>query len=77
MVIKVMVFGQLVDIISQTELNFNTVKNTEELRKELNNQFPELAHMKFAIAVNKKIVNQNTVLNDKDTVALLPAFSGG
>ena len=77
MTIKVLVFGQLSDIIPQKEMNFSTVKNTEELRLELLKQFPAIAEVNYTIAVNKKVVNQTEVLKDQDTVALLPAFSGG
>ncbi len=77
MAIKVLAFGQISDIISKTEMEFSSIANTEQLTSELSKQFPKLAQVKYAIAVNKKIITQKTVLNDKDIVALLPAFSGG
>jgi molybdopterin synthase sulfur carrier subunit len=77
MAIKVLVFGQISEIISQTELEFASLKNTEELSVELSKRYPMLTQVKYAIAVNKKIVVQNTALSDNDIVALLPPFSGG
>jgi sulfur-carrier protein len=32
---------------------------------------------KFVVAVDKKTITENTMLNDHCTVALLPPFSGG
>lgn len=77
MSIKVLVFGQLTEIISKSEIDFPIPDNTEELTKELIKHYPKLADIKYAIAVNKKIVSQNTTLKENDSIALLPAFSGG
>jgi sulfur-carrier protein len=33
--------------------------------------------IKYSIAVNKQVIQNNTTLNPDDTVALLPPFSGG
>ncbi len=77
MKINILVFGQLYDITKVSQLTIYEVNNTEQLTRKLIEQFPELSKFKFSIAVNKKIVQQNTILNNEDTVALLPAFSGG
>ena len=77
MKINILVFGQLYDITKVSQLTIYEVNNTEQLTRKLIEQFPELSKLKFSIAVNKKIVQQNTILNNEDTVALLPAFSGG
>lgn len=77
MTIKVLVFGQISDIIPQKEMNFSSIKNTEELNKELIRLYPELVNINYSMALNKKIINQSVPLNEHDTVALLPAFSGG
>ena len=77
MKINILVFGQLYDITKVSQLTIYEVNNTEQLTRKLIEQFPELSKFKFSIAVNKKIVQQNTILNNEDTVALWPAFSGG
>ncbi len=77
MEIRIIVFGQLTDIIGKTELAFSDVNNTDELKQKLSNKFPELSKIKYAIAVNKIVAQKNTVLIEKDLVALLPPFSGG
>ena len=77
MKINILIFGQLYDITKVSQLTIYEVNNTEQLTRKLIEQFPELSKFKFSIAVNKKILQQNTILNNEDTVALLPAFSGG
>jgi molybdopterin synthase sulfur carrier subunit len=77
MEINVIAFGQVTDITGNTSVKISDVKNSDDLRKKLNHLFPGLDALKFAMAVNKKIIQENTLLNDHDTVALLPPFSGG
>lgn len=55
----------------------NDVSDRDELLEILNMQFPGLEDSKFAIAIDKKVVVQNTSLADGCIVALLPPFSGG
>ncbi|WP_339609426.1 MoaD/ThiS family protein [uncultured Planktosalinus sp.] len=47
------------------------------MKKKLQQQYPALVELTFSIAVNKKIIQQKTLLNPEDEVALLPPFSGG
>ena len=77
MKIKILVFGQLSEIINASELALLAVNNTDELNKKLFELYPKLEEMKFTLAVNKKIIHENTPLNHEDVVALLPPFSGG
>ena len=77
MKIKLLVFGRLSDITGKTSWEISGIKNTDELIENLSLDFPELQLNKFALAVNKDIIQKNTTLNDNDTVALLPPYSGG
>jgi len=43
----------------------------------LHKDYPEFTQTKYLIAVDKQVIKENTVLNNKSTVALLPPFSGG
>ncbi|MGL6268556.1 MAG: MoaD/ThiS family protein [Chitinophagaceae bacterium] len=43
----------------------------------LKEKFPKLADSKFAIAVDKKVITENSLINQASTVVLMPAFSGG
>lgn len=73
----VLVFGQLADITKAEKLSFKNISNTDELVTKLENQFPQFATASYTIAVNKKVINENTQLQQDSTVAFLPPFSGG
>lgn len=77
MEINLLSFGQVADITGRDALKIPDVRNTNELSEFLTKAWPQLKSIKYSIAVNKKIIQENTELNQDDTVALLPAFSGG
>ncbi|HTB52165.1 MAG TPA: MoaD/ThiS family protein [Ferruginibacter sp.] len=77
MQVNISIFGPLTDIITKDNLVINDINDTNTLTEQLNKTYPALATIKYAIAVNKNIITNNTILNDNDTVALMPPFSGG
>ena len=77
MEISLLSFGQVADITGNDNLKIPDVKNTNELNEFLAKAWPQLQSIKYSIAVNKKIIRENTQLQDEDTVAILPPFSGG
>ncbi len=77
MEINLLSFGQITDITGKDALKIPDVKNTDELNQFLADAWPQLQSIKYSIAVNKKVVQENTHLHDGDTVAILPPFSGG
>lgn len=77
MQVNIIIFGQLADITGTDNLSLENIKDTAELIESLTNAYPALNTSKFAIAVDKKIVKENTALNNNNTIALLPPFSGG
>ena len=76
MQINIIIFGQLCDLLGEN-LVMNNVDDTDSLTSILNERYPELARSKYMMAVDKKLVKGNTLLNNNSTVALLPTFSGG
>ena len=77
MQIRIMIFGQLTEIINSSTLTLEDIADTNSLVDELNKLYPALAGSKYIMAVNKQTVMANTVLKEDSTVALLPPFSGG
>ncbi|MCX8530740.1 MoaD/ThiS family protein [Chryseobacterium luquanense] len=75
MEIKVISFGQIAEITGK-EFMVEAV-DLESLKLYLIQKFPELSDRKFAFAVNKKLVQENIILNQNDVVALMPPYSGG
>ncbi|HEV8272118.1 MAG TPA: MoaD/ThiS family protein [Chitinophagaceae bacterium] len=76
MSVKIILFGKLADIAGSS-VSVDNVPDTNSLVDSLNKRYPELATTKYVIAVDKQVINENTVLNKKSMVALLPPFSGG
>jgi len=74
--VKIILFGKLADIAGDA-VSVDNVADTDSLVNSLNKRYPELATTKYVIAVDKQVIKENTVLNNKSTVALLPPFSGG
>ena len=77
MEINLLAFGQIAEITGKSAWKISGVKDTNSLINNLEEEFPALVKMKYSIAVNKKVIQENAIINDKDTIALLPPFSGG
>lgn len=77
MEINLIAFGQIADITGKSTWKMAGIKDTNELIKNLEEQFPALSTTSYSMAVNKKLTRENTVFNENDTIALLPPFSGG
>ena len=75
--IQVKIFGQLAEIIGSHELQLQGISDTDLLREKLISGYPKLADYPFVVAVDKKVIKENTKLNTNDSVALLPPFAGG
>lgn len=75
--IKILAFGQLTDIFGGSFAEVAYQKDSDSLNQFLQVLYPALQRVSYRIAVNKKMITQNTPLNSQDEVALLPAFSGG
>ena len=72
-----MIFGQIADITGTNNLTLENIADTNSLITKLKTDYPALAAAKYAIAVDKKIIKENTTLKNGNTIALLPPFSGG
>jgi len=77
MEINLLAFGQITEITGKSTWKMTGIKDTNELIKNLEEQFPALVKMKYSIAVNKKVIQENTAITENDMIALLPPFSGG
>lgn len=77
MEINLLAFGQIAEITSKSSWKMAEIKDTNTLIEKLEEQFPALVKTNYSIAVNKKMIQENTTINDNDTIALLPPFSGG
>ena len=77
MEINVIIFGKLIDITGSAAITINNVVDTAQLNELLHNRYPALNDYPYLMAVEKEIIQENTPLKNKDTVALLPPYAGG
>lgn len=77
MQVHLTLFGQLAEITGRKEMILQDIPDSETLIKTLNDIYPLLANTKYAIALNKKVIHENTILIGDNNIALLPPFSGG
>ena len=77
MKISVLTFGEVTDIINHSSFEVKDVTDVNGLKQMLEEKYEQLKEIKYAIAVDKKIISGNAPLQDKSVVALLPPFSGG
>ena len=74
---KIILFGQLTDITGNDTIAMNNISDTDSVVTELNKLYPAMIGVKYIIAVDKKVIQENTVIQETSTIALLPPFSGG
>ena len=77
MTVNIIVFGPLTEIIGSEKLSVSDIPDTENLTDHLVKTYPALSGAKYVLAVDKKIIKENTQLKNDSSVALLPPFSGG
>jgi molybdopterin converting factor small subunit len=51
--------------------------STAGLLRSLLDMIPDLRHMRYALAVDRRIVKEDTALTGTEEIALLPPFAGG
>lgn len=74
---NLIIFGQLTDITGTANLVLTDVSDTDTLIKELNRKYPLFVNTKYMIAVDKKVITENVIIEQHNTIALMPPFSGG
>ncbi len=77
MAITLKTFGRLTELTGGVQHILPAVTDTDALRQQLAQQFPELAGVRYFIAINNKMVQENTIIPENAVLALLPPFSGG
>ena len=83
--LKVKPFAILKDILGTKQMTLQLPRKNEEmitvadLRTRIIELYPEISSRRIpiGIAVNAKMANDKSVINDYDEIALLPPISGG
>jgi len=77
MEISVLFFGVLAEVTGTRQKHYSGINSFSDLEHRIGDEFPEIEHYSFRIAVNNKIINEDPILNKGDEVAYLPPFAGG
>lgn len=78
--LKVLYFGVSRDQTNKGEEDLVVMENLTagELKKKLMEMYPKLEDVQsFALAVNESYADDEMMLKDRDTVAIIPPVSGG
>ena len=70
-------FGKISEFIHNQELEIGPINNTDLLKTHLEQVFPNLAGIKYKLAINKVMVQSPQKLSEEDVIAIMPPFSGG
>ncbi len=81
----ILLFGITKDIIGSATLELNSstekelqIRTVGELKDYLGEQYPKLNTLSsLAVAVNSTFAENESLVNDKDEIALIPPVSGG
>jgi molybdopterin synthase sulfur carrier subunit len=77
MEIKVLFFGVLAEVTQNRFKHYSGVRSFQDLRFRIEDEYPELVHYSYRIAVNSEIINNDPVLRSGDEIAFMPPFAGG
>jgi molybdopterin converting factor small subunit len=77
MEINVLFFGVLAEVTQTMFRHYRNVMSFGDLMHRIQDEFPEIVHYNYRIAVNSEMVNGDPELKDMDEVAFMPPFAGG
>ena len=77
MEIKVLFFGVLAEVTQTMFRHYRDVISYKDLINRIQDEYPEMVHYNYRIAVNSEIVNEEPELKNMDEVAFMPPFAGG
>lgn len=73
---RALLFGMIAEKAGTTEVEV-TAPSTHALKRELEQRIPGLERMSYALAVDRRVVNDDVPLAGTEEIALLPPFAGG
>jgi molybdopterin converting factor small subunit len=77
MAIKVLFFGVLAEVAATSFKHYSDVNTLGDLMMRISDDFPEIVHYNYRIALNSEIIEGEPPLKSGDEVAFLPPFAGG
>lgn len=73
---EVLLFGSIAEKAGTDRVQVEA-RTTNELIRSIKERIPDLEHMRYALAVDRRIVKDDRPLSGNEELALLPPFAGG
>jgi molybdopterin synthase sulfur carrier subunit len=70
--VHVLFFGVLAELTRTGFKLYQDVRSFGDLRLRIEDEFPEIVHYYYRIAVNNEIINDEPVLENGDVIAFMP-----
>ncbi len=79
MKLNILYFGLVAEAVKQTseELVIDATITVNELQNLLIEKYTVLSNLSYKVAVNKELVNTETLISEDSEIAVLPPFAGG
>lgn len=77
MEIRVLFFGVLAEVAQTRFRHYRDIISFSDLMHRITDEYPEIVHYNYRIAVNGEIVDGDPELKELDEVAFMPPFAGG
>ncbi|MHA4895319.1 MoaD/ThiS family protein [Pedobacter sp. PWIIR3] len=77
MEIEIISFGKIAEFIESQKIMVEGVSDTDTFHSYLQEKFPKLKQVKYKLALNNRLVQQNTNFGEQPVIAIMPPFSGG
>ena len=77
--VNVLAFGIAKDIFGKSSISLDVDGSTmADLKSLLEHQYPRLKQLaSYMVAVNNEYASDNTILTERDEIAIIPPISGG
>lgn len=70
-------FGIIAEKMGSQQLEVQSFQDIASLKFWLESAYPELQHLNYSMALNRKLVHGNIIFTEDSELALLPPYSGG
>ena len=77
MEVKVLFFGVLAEVTGTGFKHYKDAGTLGDLQLRIADDFPEIVHYSYRIALNNEIISGESPLRSGDEIAFLPPFAGG
>jgi molybdopterin synthase sulfur carrier subunit len=67
----------LAEVTKTNFKHYRDITSYDDLRLRIQDEFPEIIHYNYRIALNNALINEDPELKNEDEIAFMPPFAGG